>query len=119
MRFARAIGAVLTLASVTPVHAHAFLDHAEPRVGSTVHAAPAEIKIWFTQEIEQAFSSINVRDAKGERMNSADSRVDPTDHTLLRVPLGALPPGIYKVVWRVVSVDTHVSEGDFVFHVGH
>ena len=118
MRFARAISAVLTLASVTPVHAHAFLDHAEPRVGATVQAAPAEVKLWFTQEIEQAFSSINVRDAKGERMNTVDSQVDPADHRLLRVPLEALPPGKYKVVWRVVSVDTHVTEGDFVFHVG-
>jgi len=118
MRLAAAIGALLALTSVPPVHGHAFLDHAEPRVGSTVQAPPAEVKIWFTQEIEQAFSSVNVRDAKGERVNTADSRVDATDHTLLRVPLEALPPGNYKVEWRVVSVDTHVTEGDFVFHVG-
>jgi len=93
MRFARTLGAVLALASVTPVHAHAFLDHAEPRVGSTVQAAPAEVKIWFTQEIEQAFSSMSVRDATGQRVNTSDSRVDPSDHTLLRVPVEALQPG--------------------------
>ena len=70
------------------------------------------------QEIEGAFSTISVRDAKGERMNKGESRVDPADHTLLRVPLETLAPGIYTVAWRVVSVDTHVSEGDFVFKVG-
>ena len=118
MRFALTIGALLLMGSVTQTQAHAFLDHAEPRVGATVLAAPVEVKLWFSQEIEQAFSTVNVRDAKGARVNKASSQVDPADRTLLRVSLEALPPGAYTVVWRVVSVDTHVTEGDFVFHVG-
>jgi len=118
MRFALTIGALLLMGSVTQTQAHAFLDHAEPRVGATVLAAPVEVKLWFSQEIEQAFSTVNVRDAKGARVNKASSRVDVADRTLLRVSLEALPPGAYTVVWRVVSVDTHVTEGDFVFHVG-
>jgi len=28
-----------------------------------------------------------------------------------------LKPGKYKVVWRVTSVDTHVTHGDFTFDV--
>jgi len=112
-----AIVAVWMLGNATPSEAHAFLDRAEPRVGATVQAAPDEVKLWFSQKIEQAFSSLNIRDAKGERVNKANSRVDPADHTLLRVAIGALPPGTYTVVWRVVSVDTHVTEGDFVFRV--
>jgi methionine-rich copper-binding protein CopC len=35
----------------------------------------------------------------------------------LHVPLTKLAPGIYKVVWRVVSVDSHVTDGDFKFTV--
>ena len=40
------------------------------------------------------------------------------NRTQLRVPLKALPPGNYKVIWRVLSVDTHRTEGNFTFRVG-
>jgi methionine-rich copper-binding protein CopC len=36
----------------------------------------------------------------------------------LTLSLDAIGPGVYTVAWRVVSVDTHVTAGDFVFHVG-
>ena len=36
---------------------------------------------------------------------------------LLQVPLKPLRPGTYRVKWRVLSVDTHVTEGDFTFRV--
>ena len=39
-------------------------------------------------------------------------------NTQLRVSLKALPPGSYKVIWRVLSVDTHRTEGNFTFRVG-
>jgi methionine-rich copper-binding protein CopC len=39
------------------------------------------------------------------------------DHALLRVSLASLQSGIYKVVWRVVSVDTHVTSGNFTFRI--
>lgn len=99
-------------------HAHAFLDHAEPRVGTTVRSPPAEMKLWFTQELEPAFSTAKVLNAAGARVDKADARVDAADRSLLRLSLQPLGPGVYTVIWRVVSVDTHVSAGDFVFTVG-
>jgi hypothetical protein len=38
--------------------------------------------------------------------------------TELRVALKPLPPGTYKVIWRVLSVDTHRTQGEFTFSVG-
>lgn len=108
---------MLALACAVRAQAHAFLDHADPRVGSAVHAAPAELRLWFTQEIEPAFSSAQVYDAAGRRVDKGDPQVDSSDHTLLHVSLPALAPGSYKVTWRVVSVDTHVTQGDFTFQV--
>ncbi|MGH8852328.1 MAG: copper resistance CopC family protein [Casimicrobiaceae bacterium] len=96
---------------------HAFLDHAEPAVGSTVHAPPAEVKLWFTQELEPAFSGVQVSDSTGKRVDQGDARVDGNDATLLTVSVHALGPGRYRVSWRVVSVDTHATEGDFSFDV--
>lgn len=118
MNLLRAIVALLAACLVVQAHAHAFLDHSEPRVGATVHVAPAELKLWFSEEIEPAFTTVKVFDAKGKRVDKADARVDLANRGLLRVSLDALGPGAYTVVWRVVSVDTHVTEGDFVFHVG-
>lgn len=99
-------------------HAHAFLDHASPAVGRTVPSAPPTVTIWFTQELEPAFSSIEVQDQSGGRVDAGDAQVDPKDATILRVSLKPLPPGKYKVFWRVVSVDTHPTEGTFTFTVG-
>lgn len=97
--------------------AHAFLDHASPAVGSTVHGSPPQAMLWFTQELEPAFSTIRVLDRTGRRVDKKDGRVDASDRTLLRVSLPSLPPGTYRVIWRVVSVDAHVTQGDFTFDV--
>ena len=98
--------------------AHAFLDRAQPAVGSAVHQSPAEVRIWFTEAVEAAFSTIAVLDAQGHHVEDGKAKVDPSDPHLLDVGLKALGPGKYKVVWKVISVDTHRTEGDFTFTVG-
>ena len=97
--------------------AHAFLDRAEPRVGSVVPAAPKEVKIWFTQEPEHAFSSIQVFDANGKQIDKADTRTDPNDDKVLIVSLPDVGPGTYRVVWHVLSIDAHRTQGEFKFTV--
>jgi copper resistance protein C len=97
--------------------AHAFLDHAMPAVGSVVHGAPAQIKLWFTQRLEPAFSTMQVLDRSGKRVDKGDPQVDRADAELLLVSVPQLTPGTYRVTWRVLSVDTHVTEGDFTFAV--
>jgi hypothetical protein len=106
-----------TALAASTAWAHAFLDHATPAVGSTVHASPQQVNVWFTQRLEPAFSTAQVFDAGGKRVDKADAHVDPTDPALLIVTLPPLAPGTYRVTWRVLSVDTHVTEGDFTFDV--
>jgi len=98
--------------------AHAFLDHASPAVGSTVGAPLASVQLWFTERLEPAFSTVQVLGPAGERVDQGPSQVGPDDATRLWVALKPLAVGRYKVVWRVVSVDTHVTNGDFSFEVG-
>jgi methionine-rich copper-binding protein CopC len=98
--------------------AHAQLDHARPTPGSTVGEAPKEVAIWFTEALEAQFSTIEVRDAKGTAMQAGSATAAPDNTAELRVPLKPLPPGSYKVIWRVLSVDTHRSQGTFTFKVG-
>jgi methionine-rich copper-binding protein CopC len=118
----RWLSLVLMLASafvlVAKSFAHAFLDHALPAVGSTVREAPAEIKLWFSEKLEPAFSTAEVEDAARRKIAAATAKVDETDPTVIRISLPRLAPGTYRVVWRVLSVDTHVTKGDFTFDVG-
>jgi copper resistance protein C len=102
--------------ATSEVRAHAELDHAEPRVGNKVATAPREVTLWFTEKLESAFSSITVTNAAGERVDSGKTRVSGSQMSVSLRPGGS--PGTYHVNWRVLSVDTHRSEGNFTFQVG-
>jgi methionine-rich copper-binding protein CopC len=105
---------LLALATGT-AHAHAFLDHAEPRVGNKVANPPREVTLWFTQKLEPAFSSVTVTDAAGQRVDSGKPRISGNQ---MSVSLRQGGTGTYHVNWRVLSVDTHTTNGNFTFQVG-
>ena len=95
--------------------AHAMLDHAEPRVGTKVATAPHEVKLWFTEELEPAFSTITVTNTGGRRVDSGKARVIGD---LMSIALRPAEAGTYHVIWHAVSVDTHTTDGNFTFQVG-
>ena len=97
--------------------AHAFLDHAEPRVGWKTDASPREVKIWFSAPVEPAFSVVEVFAADGRQVDKKDTHGDPTDKTLLTVSIPVLPAGTYRVAWKVVATDTHKTRGEYKFTV--
>jgi copper resistance protein C len=116
---AAALAAGMSLIAIGPAaQAHAFLDHASPAVGSAVPAAPAAITLWFTQDLEPAFSSVTVTNQTGQRVDLGNVQVPQGAPAQLQVGLRPLPPGTYTVSWRVVSVDTHPTEGRFQFTIG-
>ena len=115
LRVAGTLAALLLLGGVA--WGHAFLERAEPRVGSTVRSAPAQVRAWFTQRLEPAFSTLEVVNERGDRVDQGPTRVDAANPAVLQVVLKPLGPGTYRVRWRVLSVDTHVTEGDFTFRV--
>src|SRR5262245_42213561 len=109
---------LILMAASARLKAHAFLKDADPAVGSTIQTSPSEVRIRFTENIEPAVSSIRVFDASGKEVDKRDMHLDRSDHALLHVTLAPLGAGTYKVVWRVVSVDTHVTNGNFTFRIG-
>lgn len=117
MPFRWTLVAVSFLAIQSQTWAHAFLDHADPKVGSTVTNSPTEIKMWFTQDLEPAFSSVEVQDAKGKHVDKKDAHLDNKDGSLFIVSVPSLPDGTYTVNWHVVSVDTHRTQGHFKFTI--
>ena len=116
----RVLGLLLLLlfGAVDPLEAHAFLKHATPDVGSRMARSPNEVKILFTEAIEPAFSKIQVFAESDKEVDKGDVHRDSSNHALLKVSLPPLGPGTYKVVWRVVSIDTHVTRGSYTFRVG-
>jgi methionine-rich copper-binding protein CopC len=114
---AAVLGAGLALLPVA-AFAHAHLDRTSPSAGSTVTQPPTEVSLWFTEALEAKFSTIEVRDAQGRSMQAGPATLARDNTAQLRVPLKPMVPGIYKVIWRVLSVDTHRTQGDFTFRVG-
>jgi copper resistance protein C len=109
------ISLLLVTLGTGAAQAHAFLDHASPLVGSTVRSAPHEVALWFTQNLEPAFSTVTVTDAKGARVDQGNAEINGNT---MRISLKPLSPGSYHVHWRALSVDTHTTEGNFSFSVG-
>ncbi len=110
-----AIIPLLLLFATGEASAHAMLDHAEPRVGNKVATAPREVTLWFTQKLEPAFSTVTVTDPAGKRADTGKSRVSGNQMSVSLRPGGS---GTYHVTWRVLSVDSHTTDGSFTFQVG-
>jgi methionine-rich copper-binding protein CopC len=95
--------------------AHAFLHHAERRVGNTVASLPRQVTLWFSQKLEPAFSGVTVTNAAGQRVDTGKARVSGNE---MSVSLRSGGSGTYRVNWHVLSVDTHKTDGSFTFQVG-
>jgi methionine-rich copper-binding protein CopC len=111
--------ALLAISCAAPASsfAHSFPIRSEPRVGWTIASSPPKVTIWFDGELEPAFSTITVYNAEKQKVDKGDSRVIGSDKTVLEVDLLPLSAGTYKVYWKALSTDTHVTEGDFTFEI--
>ena len=109
-----ALGALM-VCMATAAQAHAQLDHAVPAVGSTVGSSPGQVALYFTESLEPKFSGGEVSNASGARVDRGAS----VSGKIMRLSVGALPPGSYSVKWHALSVDTHKTQGSFGFQVGH
>jgi methionine-rich copper-binding protein CopC len=95
---------------------HAFLDRASPAVGSDVPGSPPALTLTYTEPVEPVFSTVQVTDAHGGRVDAGKPAAQDGGR-MLSIPLKPLPPGTYNVEWHVTSVDTHKTEGHFTFTV--
>lgn len=99
----------------TAAQAHAFLNHASPLVGSTVPSAPRELTLSFTENLEPAFSTVQVTGPDGTRIDQGKAQI--SGHTM-RIRIKAAGAGTYHVHWHALSVDTHTTQGSYTFTVG-
>lgn len=109
--------AVLLAGLSTRADAHAFLQSAVPPVGGTASAL-SELRLTFTEPLEAAFCTITLSGSGGAPVATPKLQAEPQNRKVLLVKLPQpLSPGQYKVEWRVMSVDTHHTQGSYQFTV--
>ena len=110
-------GALLLLAlwlTHARVNAHALLVRSLPAANAELAAPPTTIELWFSEELEAQFSQAYLVDTAGTEIGRGSATVDPADPKHMSLPLPALAPGIYTVVYRTLSrADGHEWIGSF------
>jgi copper resistance protein C len=102
---------------VVPVaSAHSFPEQETPSAGQRLSAPPSEVTIKFDAPIEKVFAKLEVIGADGKPETTGSPEVGSGAVTL-SVKVAALKPGDYTVKWGVVCIDSHHTEGSYVFTV--
>lgn len=101
--------------------AHAELERSEPAANTVIPTAPAEVHLWFTQELfkRKDANVIEVYGPDGVRVDQDNTRIDDDDrkHAFVSLKPG-LTTGVYTVRWQNSSSDDgHEGSGEFSFTV--
>lgn len=116
-RGALLLGGVVLLSLFLPtagVVAHALLVRSLPAANALLTAPPTVIELWFSEELEPAFSEAYLVDLAGQEIARGAAIVDPADPRHMSLPTPVLAPGIYTVVYRTLSrADGHEWIGSF------
>jgi methionine-rich copper-binding protein CopC len=118
-KFSIALSAALLLIGLSisgaAAWAHAYPAVSMPNDGATMKEPPRELRIQFTEGVEVSFSQITVKGSKGDVVSQGKLRQLADD--TLAIDLKPLGAGNYSVEWRVLSVDTHITDGALRFTV--
>ena len=115
------VGLLLLLGFTTKsAQAHAAVIRAEPIDGEALTTSPHELRLWFSEPILPQFSQVQLVDAADNAVANVQMQTQLAHSGALVAALPALKPGVYTVMWRVLSdIDGHVSQGFTVFSLGH
>ncbi len=107
------LGALASGMSVA--QAHDELIGSSPEPGATADAAPAQIELRFSGEIQELGTEVVVTSDEGGTVSDGAVQVDGS--TVVQPLTPDLPPGGYTVAWRATSSDGHPLSNRFEFTV--
>lgn len=113
-----ALAAAAALALPASAWAHAALLRTDPVASRTIDAAPAEVRLTYSEPVEPRFAIVSVTDATGRQVTSGEPASAPGSPQTLVTPLRQVGEGWYLVFWRVISADGHPVRGAFTFAIG-
>ena len=109
--------ALLMVSGASNVWAHAKLVSSNPAAGQIVDEPPSEVELAFSAAVQTSMRTIAVKNEQGERVD-LQTVSDRDEGRVLTAGLSAgLPDGMYRIEWRVLSLDDHVISGDLAFEV--
>ncbi|NIG13373.1 CopC domain-containing protein YobA [Pantoea sp. Cy-640] len=109
-------GATLGFSPLALAHAH--LKAPVPADNAVVEHAPQQLTLTFTEDIEPAFSGVEMTNAQQQPVALDKAQLNPQQHDQLIVPIAQpLASGQYQVNWHVLSVDGHKTKGSYSFSV--
>ena len=103
----------------TTVSAHAILLRSEPAKDAVLNTPPQQVRMWFSEDLNPAFTTAVVVNANNQRVDQRDAHISSSDSKEMDVSLNAnLPPSVYVVIYRTDSADDgHILRGSFIFSV--
>lgn len=109
---------LILLMQVNNVWAHASLVKSEPPRRASLSESPKQVQLWFNEEIEASYATIEVLDSDGNVVSTEEPKPVENDlkSVVLALPL-KLDPGRYKIEYRILSVDGHVVESSYGFRI--
>ena len=116
-----AVTLLLLVALTLQASAHSYLVRSEPGQGGIVfwsEGGEGVVRLWFTERIEPTFSTVEVRDASGARVDVAGSLRAEGSGLEASIVVRPRTTGTHTVNYRMLSaVDGHTSGGQFSFVV--
>lgn len=106
---------LVTLAGTTPAWAHAVLMQSKPATNSTVKGPDVPIWLRFNVRVDGKRSRLQLVTTDG-----ATIPVDAPKQTapdVLESHVNGLKPGTYKLQWKALASDGHMSNGEVDFTV--
>ncbi len=95
---------------------HVHLLRSEPAADSTLHAAPTEIRFWFSAPVQVPVMTVRMTDSTNHPVETAKVRLGTGANAPVIADIkGRVVPGRYTVSWRTMSRDGHVVSGHFHF----
>ena len=104
--------------SASAIPFHAALLKAEPGKSDTVTTSPKTIKLWFSESVQLAVTTIRVAGPAAHSVVLGKATMDSAPKSPVVFPVTeTLKAGKYTVSWKAMATDGHPSNGMFMFVV--
>lgn len=105
----------LSLTLAVPAFGHTSLIKTNPEGNSTLEQLPQKVSLDFDEELVDLGSGyeLEVIDPDGSEVTTGEISINVSNISRALTPRSI--PGTYKVMYRVVSNDGHVVEGEYSF----
>jgi len=112
-----ALTTFLVLARTATLSPHALLLESTP-AGDTIVTAPSRVVLRFNGRLETRLSSVTlIGGPRQMRVLLIKNEAAPEQRDMLIYTLPPLEPGPYRVEWKALSVDGHITNGVLRFDV--